>query len=122
MPWWLDATEPDITSNLPMEERKAMMNPTALGSADRYFNAYSLVQAQGVYEGQRATDPENRVFILTRSAFAGLQRYSAANWSGDIAARWHDMAAQIPCGLNMSMSGILVDHGHRRLLRGKPLS
>ena len=104
--WWLDATEPDITSNLPMEERKAMMNPTALGSADRYFNAYSLVQAQGVYEGQRATDPENRVFILTRSAFAGLQRYSAANWSGDIAARWHDMAAQIPCGLNMSMSGI----------------
>jgi len=104
--WWLDATEPDITSNLPMEERKAMMNPTALGSADRYFNAYSLVQAQGVYEGQRATDPENRVFILTRSAFAGLQRYSVANWSGDIAARWHDMAAQIPCGLNMSMSGI----------------
>jgi len=104
--WWLDATEPDITSNLPMEERKAMMNPTALGSADRYFNAYSLVQAQGVYEGQRATDPENRVFILTRSAFAGLQRYSAANWSGDIAARWHDRAAQIPCGLNMSMSGI----------------
>ena len=104
--WWLDATEPDIISNLPMEERKAMMNPTALGSADRYFNAYSLVQAQGVYEGQRATDPENRVFILTRSAFAGLQRYSAANWSGDIAARWHDMAAQIPCGLNMSMSGI----------------
>ncbi|HNT92396.1 MAG TPA: glycoside hydrolase family 31 protein [Bacteroidales bacterium] len=104
--WWLDATEPDITSNLPMAERKAMMHPTALGSADRYFNAYALVQAQGVFEGQRATDPGNRVFILTRSAFAGLQRYSAANWSGDIAARWHDMAAQIPCGLNFSMSGI----------------
>ncbi len=104
--WWLDATEPDITSNLPMDERKAMMSPTALGSADRFFNAYSLVQAQGVFEGQKATDPENRVFILTRSAFAGLQRYSAANWSGDIAARWHDMAAQIPCGLNFSMSGI----------------
>jgi alpha-D-xyloside xylohydrolase len=104
--WWLDATEPDITSNLPMDERKAMMNPTALGTADRYFNAYSLVQARGVYEGQRDTDPDNRVFILTRSAFGGLQRYSAANWSGDIAARWHDMAAQIPCGLNFSMSGI----------------
>ncbi len=104
--WWLDATEPDIISNYPMDERKALMNPTALGSADRYFNAYSLVQAQGVFEGQHATDPENRVFILTRSAFAGLQRYSAANWSGDIAARWHDMAAQIPCGLNFSMSGI----------------
>jgi alpha-D-xyloside xylohydrolase len=104
--WWLDATEPDICSNLPMDERKALMNPTALGSASKYFNAYALVQAQGVFEGQRGTDPGNRVFILTRSAFAGLQRYSAANWSGDIAARWHDMAAQIPCGLNFSMSGI----------------
>ncbi len=104
--WWLDATEPDICSNLPMDERKALMHPTALGSADRYFNAYSLVQAQGVFEGQLAADPDNRVFILTRSAFAGLQRYSAANWSGDIAARWHDMAAQIPCGLNFCMSGI----------------
>ncbi|MDX9904548.1 MAG: glycoside hydrolase family 31 protein [Bacteroidales bacterium] len=104
--WWLDATEPDICSNLPMDERKALMDPTALGPADRYFNAYSLVQAQGVYEGQRDSDPDNRVFILTRSAFAGLQRYSAANWSGDIAARWHDMAAQIPCGLNLCMSGI----------------
>ncbi len=104
--WWLDATEPDICSNLPMDERKALMHPTALGSADRYFNAYSLVQAQGVFEGQQAADPGNRVFILTRSAFAGLQRYSAANWSGDIAARWHDMAAQIPCGLNFCMSGI----------------
>ena len=104
--WWLDATEPDICSNLPMDERKALMHPTALGSADRYFNAYSLVQAGGVYDGQRGTDPENRVFILTRSAFSGLQRYSAANWSGDIAARWHDMAAQIPCGLNVCMSGI----------------
>lgn len=104
--WWLDATEPDICSNLPMEERKALMNPTALGPAAQYFNAYSLVNARGVYEGQTDADPDQRVFILTRSAFAGLQRYSAANWSGDIAARWHDMKAQIPCGINFSMSGI----------------
>lgn len=104
--WWLDATEPDITSNLPLDERKALMNPTALGPSDKYFNAFSLVQAQGVFEGQRKTKPDQRVFILTRSAFAGLQRYSAANWSGDIAARWHDMKAQIPCGVNFCMSGI----------------
>jgi alpha-D-xyloside xylohydrolase len=104
--WWLDATEPDICSNLPMAERKALMSPTALGPADKVFNAFSLVNAQGVWEGQRATDPGQRIFILTRSAFAGLQRYSAANWSGDIAARWHDMKAQIPCGLNFCMSGI----------------
>ncbi|MCF8223629.1 MAG: DUF5110 domain-containing protein [Bacteroidales bacterium] len=104
--WWLDATEPDITSNLPMDERKALMNPTAEGPAELFFNAYALVNARGVYEGQRRADPGSRVFILTRSAYAGLQRYSAANWSGDIAARWHDFEAQIPCGLNLCMSGI----------------
>ncbi|MFP4489321.1 MAG: TIM-barrel domain-containing protein [Bacteroidales bacterium] len=104
--WWLDATEPDINSNLPMDERKALMHPTALGPAAEYFNAFSLVNAKAVYEGQRRTDPDKRVFILTRSAYAGIQRYSAANWSGDIAARWHDMEAQIPGGLNLCMSGI----------------
>lgn len=104
--WWLDATEPDITSNLPMDERKALMNPTALGPAAKYFNAFSLMQAEAVYDGQRGIKPDQRVYILTRSAFAGLQRYAAANWSGDIAARWHDMKAQIPCGLNFCMSGI----------------
>ncbi|MFA5973784.1 MAG: TIM-barrel domain-containing protein [Lentimicrobiaceae bacterium] len=104
--WWMDATEPDITSNLPMDERKALMNPTALGPGSKYFNAFSLEQASAVYEGQRKTSPDQRVYILTRSAFAGLQRYAAANWSGDIAARWHDMKAQIPCGLNFCISGI----------------
>ncbi len=104
--WWLDATEPDICSNQTMDERKALMNPTALGPADKVFNAYSLVNAKGVWEGQHEADPDERIFILTRSAFAGLQRYSAANWSGDIAARWHDMKAQIPCGLNFCISGI----------------
>lgn len=104
--WWLDATEPDICSNLPMDERKALMNPTALGPSDKYFNAFSLVQSEGVYEGQIKASPDQRVFILTRSAYAGLQRYSAANWSGDIAARWHDMKAQIACGVSFCMSGI----------------
>lgn len=104
--WWLDATEPDVTSNLPFDERKALMNPTALGPAAQYFNAFSLMQASAVYDGQRKQNPDQRVYILTRSAFAGLQRYSAANWSGDVASRWHDMKSQIPCGLSFCISGI----------------
>lgn len=104
--WWLDATEPDIHSNMSVEDRKATMNPTALGSSTRYFNAFPLMNAKGVYEGQRSANPDSRVFILTRSAFAGQQRYAAASWSGDIAARWHDMRDQIAAGLNFSMSGL----------------
>ncbi|MBK7028133.1 MAG: DUF5110 domain-containing protein [Bacteroidales bacterium] len=104
--WWMDATEPDIHSNLSIPERQDMMHPTALGSGARYFNAYPLVHASGVYNGQRLEKPDQRVFILTRSAFAGMQRYAASTWSGDIAASWTDMKGQIPAGLNFSISGL----------------
>ncbi|MCW3092555.1 MAG: hypothetical protein JWP81_3624 [Ferruginibacter sp.] len=104
--WWLDATEPDIHSNLPVEKRKQLMGPTAIGSSTKYFNAFPLQNSKGVYEGQRATNPSKRVFILTRSAYPGLQRYAAATWSGDIGSRWEDFKNQIPAGLNFSMSGL----------------
>ncbi len=104
--WWMDASEPDIHSNLPPEERKAFMNPTALGPGAQYFNAYPLCNALGIYEGQRSTNPDGRVFILTRSAYGGQQRYAAATWSGDVGARWEELKLQIPGGLNFSISGI----------------
>jgi len=104
--WWMDATEPDMHSNLPVEARKELMTPTYEGSATTYFNAFPLVNAKTVYEGQRKANPVNRVFILTRSAYAGLQRYAAAAWSGDIASRWEDMKTQISAGLNFSLSGL----------------
>ncbi len=104
--FWMDASEPDIYSNLSIEHRKQLMFPNALGSATKYFNAYPLVNAKAIYEGQRSVDPNKRVFILTRSAYGGLQRYGAAVWSGDIASRWHDMKNQISAGVNFSMSGI----------------
>lgn len=46
------------------------------------------------------------MFLLTRSGYAGSQRYAAAIWSGDIASRWEDFKNQIPAGLNFSLSGI----------------
>lgn len=104
--WWLDSTEPDLQSNLSFQEWKLRIGPTALGTSARYLNTYSLMNCKGVYEGQRGSDPDKRVMILTRSSFAGQQRYGAATWSGDIAARWHDLKVQIPAGLNFSISGI----------------
>ena len=104
--WWLDATEPDIHSNLSRPETRLRIGPTALGTAARYLNTFSLMNSKSVYEGQRNSNLDKRVFILTRSAFAGQQRYSAATWSGDVASRWHDLKMQIPAGLNFSLSGI----------------
>lgn len=104
--WWLDASEPDILSNTTIATRKALMDPTALGPSAEYFNAYPLANDETFYVGQRAQSPEKRVFILTRSAFAGSQRYAAATWSGDIGATWQDMKNQIATGISFSLSGI----------------
>jgi alpha-D-xyloside xylohydrolase len=104
--WWVDAAEPDILSNASIEQRKLLMSPTAMGPGAKMFNAYPLVNELGFYEGQRKANPNQRVFILTRSAFAGSQRYGAATWSGDIGSIWKDFETQIPAGLNFSLSGI----------------
>ena len=114
--WWMDASEPNVRDCTPMWYRKALCGPTYLGTATEYFNAYSTVNADAIYKGQRDTWKailkknrklsEPRVFLLTRSGFAGEQRYSTATWSGDIGTRWEDMRAQMTAGLNYSMSGI----------------
>ena len=108
--WWMDASEPNVRDCTPMWYRKALSGPTALGTSTEYFNAYSTVNADAIYNGQRSVwkgqKDEPRVFLLTRSGFAGEQRFSTATWSGDIGTRWEDMRAQMTAGLNYSISGI----------------
>ena len=104
--WWMDASEPNVRDCTPMWYRKALSGPTALGSSTEYFNAYSIVNADAIYNGQRSVNPNQRVFLLTRSGFAGEQRYSTATWSGDIGTRWEDMRAQMTAGLNYSLAGL----------------
>jgi alpha-D-xyloside xylohydrolase len=104
--WWMDASEPNLRDCLPMDYLKWLLTPTALGPSTEYLNAYSLVNADAIYNGQRGVDPDKRVFLLTRNGFAGLQRYSTASWSGDIGTSWYDMRMQMAAGLNYSMSGL----------------
>ncbi|HSC52280.1 MAG TPA: TIM-barrel domain-containing protein [Phnomibacter sp.] len=104
--WWMDASEPDVNSNVSPEKRKQLMQPLAIGTAAEFMNAYPLQNAKGIYEGQRGVNDNQRVFLLTRSAFAGSQRYAASVWSGDVAARWEDMRTQITAGMNYSISGL----------------
>jgi alpha-D-xyloside xylohydrolase len=105
--WWMDATEPDWHSNLSVAERAYQMTSPATGvPGAAIFNAYPLVHAEGVAEGLRVAQPDQRPFILTRSGFGGIQRTSSALWSGDVAARWDDLRDQISAGLNLSLAGV----------------
>ena len=80
---------------------------TALGKGALYINAYPLEHNRAVYEGWRKVGPSNkRVYVLTRSAFAGQQRYAAGCWSGDINATQSVYAAQIPAGFGFAISGM----------------
>ncbi|MDL2310217.1 glycoside hydrolase family 31 protein [Parabacteroides sp. OttesenSCG-928-B22] len=100
--WWMDSTEPDHLDYKPED----MDNQTYLGSFRKVRNAYPLMAVGGVYDHQRATSSDKRVFILTRSAFAGQQRYGANTWTGDVQATWTSLARQVTAGLNFSLCGI----------------
>jgi alpha-D-xyloside xylohydrolase len=107
--WWMDSTEPDIVNALTKESEEYWMKRVEnnhLGSFARYLNTYPLVDTEAVYKNQRKTTDQKRVYILTRSAFAGQQRAAATTWSGDIGANWDVFRKQISAGINHSMSGI----------------
>jgi alpha-D-xyloside xylohydrolase len=99
--WWLDATEPEDNSG-----NEDLNYSTYLGTYRDVANAYPLVSVGGVCDHQRKVSSDKRVYILTRSAFVGQQRYGANSWSGDIESRWNVLHDQIAAGLNFSLCGI----------------
>jgi len=101
--WWMDTTEPETEGQ---EENILLGHKLAMGSGDRYVNIFPLLDTQAVYEGQRAASDKKRVYILSRSAFAGSQRNAVTAWSGDINSDWFSYRRQIPAGLNFALSGI----------------
>lgn len=104
--WWLDASEPAFDKNFIADTLAYYMEPNAFGKGYDYLNLYALFNSKAVYDGQRLTNPDKRVFILTRSSFAGMQKYAAAAWSGDIAGSWDMFKQEITSGLNFSLSGM----------------
>ncbi len=125
---WMDGTEPELGDQHTFKVSETNIKKfgrTALGTFARYLNAYSLMTTTGVYNHWRHDFPDKRVFILTRSAFAGQQRNAAVTWSGDVNANWQVFREQITAGINFCMAGIPYwttdigafflhghDHGH----------
>lgn len=106
--WWMDATEPSFKEGQYQDRQEywsKQAGQTAMGSFARYLNTYSLVLSEAMYNNLRKQS-NKRASILTRSAFAGQQKYATSTWSGDIYASWDIFRKQIPAGLNLCMTGI----------------
>jgi alpha-D-xyloside xylohydrolase len=99
--WWLDGDEAELGGR-PGEMRELA---TAAGPGIVVNNSFPLLHTGGVHDGMRRDQPEKRVFLLSRSAYAGQQRNGVVTWSGDTQASWETLARQIPAALNFSMSG-----------------
>jgi alpha-D-xyloside xylohydrolase len=101
--WWLDTDEPETEGR---EDNILVDHKMHIGSGARYANIYSLWHSEGVSQGQQQASDKKRVFILSRSAYAGSQRLGVTAWSGDVLSDWETFKRQIPAGLNYSISGM----------------
>jgi alpha-glucosidase (family GH31 glycosyl hydrolase) len=93
--WWLDGGEgPPAESTLHG------------GSGSLLHNIYDRYRHEAFAKGEATDRPDRRVFLLCRSGAAGMQRFGATCWSGDINNDFATLEAQIPLGLNTGLSGI----------------
>ena len=101
--WWMDSTDPDCFDGSPATyAHKAGQEG---GTWRSLRNAFPLETVRGVYQAQRSTQSEKRVFIMTRSSFAGQQHYGSNMWSGDVNSSWDMLRKQVPAGLSFSLTG-----------------
>ena len=99
--WWMDSTDPDFFN--PRESDYA--HPVYGGTWRSQRNAFPLATVRGIYEAQRKDDHGKRIFIMTRSSFAGQQHYGSNMWSGDVNSSWDMLRKQVPAGLSFTLTG-----------------
>ena len=100
--WWMDSTDPDFFN----PKESDYEHPVYGGTWRSQRNAFPLETVRGIYESQRKEcTSEKRVFIMTRSSFAGQQHYGSNMWSGDVNSSWDMLRKQVPAGLSFSLTG-----------------
>jgi alpha-D-xyloside xylohydrolase len=104
--FWLDSSEPEQGFGNGQSDAVLAHTKLYIGNGALYANIYPLMHTGNVYQHWRTTTEEKRVFLLTRSAFAGQQRNAAITWSGDVYSNYLALQRQIPAGLNFALSGI----------------
>ena len=99
--WWMDSTDPDFFN--PRESDYA--HKVYGGTWRSQRNAFPLETVRGIYQSQRKDDRGKRIFIMTRSSFAGQQHYGSNMWSGDVNSSWDMLRKQVPAGLSFTLTG-----------------
>ena len=99
--WWMDSTDPDFFN--PRESDYA--HKVYGGTWRSQRNAFPLETVRGIYQAQRKDDRGKRIFIMTRSSYAGQQHYGSNMWSGDVNSSWDMLRKQVPAGLSFSLTG-----------------
>lgn len=101
--WWMDSTDPDF-----FNPRESDYQHKVYGGTWRsQRNAFPLETVRGIYQSQRKDYPNSpkRVFIMTRSSYAGQQHYGSNMWSGDVNSTWDMLRKQVPAGLSFTLTG-----------------
>ena len=65
-----------------------------------------LARIRMYFEGQQMYRPNKRVYALHRNGYAGMQRYAAFLWSGDVLSKWETLQTHVPVAINTGLSGI----------------
>lgn len=83
--WWMDASEPNVRDCTDIPYRKLLCGPTYLGSSDEYFNAYSIVNAEAIYDGQRSYETADEKGQLPENLEGTLEDIhpSSMHWPED---------------------------------------
>lgn len=103
---WNDMNEPANFSDPPTIPETVLQGEDGRKVAHgRVHNAYGLLMCRAAHEGLLRLRPDRRPFLLTRSGYAGIQRYAAV-WMGDNHSWWEHLLTAMPMCLGMGLSGV----------------
>ncbi len=98
---WIDMNDPSTG----VVQNDAMRFQRGRADHDTFHNQYALGMAIATRDGFAAAHPGKRPFVISRSGYLGMGKYSAI-WTGDNCANYHYLRLAIPCSINLALSGV----------------
>jgi len=103
--FWNDMNEPSVFGGGTMPDAVVHEFEGRRGTHREAHNVYGLLMARACYEGLRTLQPDSRPFVITRAAFAGVQRYALV-WTGDNESTWEHLRLTTSMCISLGLSGV----------------